>query len=416
MLPASAVTVDPSEWAEGVCSPAAKAPPEGDAVPGWLAGPVGTAPDVLIGLIAPPWLPTPPRRYGGTEQVVDLLARGLVAAGHEVLLFATGDSTCPVPRRSLFDTPAFPMCESVPEAAHVVAAYEALRHVDVIHDHTVLGPLIGAPTARVPVVVTNHGPFTTTTRPLFATAARHATVVAISNAHAATAMTDVPIGAVIHHGLDVDHIPVGEGRGGYVAFVGRMANEKGAHRAIDAARRLGIPIKIAAKCSEDAEVAYFEAMIRPRLGAGVEFLGEVGGDDKWDLMGNAMALVNPIEWDEPFGLVMAESLACGTPVVTMSWGAAPEIVDHGETGFVCDDESQLSRALASVDVIDRAHCRKAAVTRLSSSRMVSDHVSLYSSLLAASPTTALPSGARRRAPGASDPLQARSERSNVRSG
>ncbi len=147
------------------------------------------------------------------------------------------------------------------------------------------------------------------------------------------------------------------GDGGYLLFLGRMAPEKGAHRAIAAARATGQRLIIAAKIREPAEFAYFRNEVAPHLGDGVEFVGEVAGDDKWALLGGATALVNPITWSEPFGLVMIEALATGTPVVAFRRGAAPELVDHGTTGFLVDDEAELADAAAAAGMLDRAACR-----------------------------------------------------------
>jgi glycosyltransferase involved in cell wall biosynthesis len=337
---------------------------------------------VRIGIIAPPWLPTPPTTYGGTELIVDLLARGLQDAGHDVTLVATGNSTCPVPTRFLDAEPPEIMGDSIIEARHVLFAYEALAGVDVIHDHTLLGPLFAASHRVAPIVTTNHGPFTPLTKPLFRDIGERTSLVAISVSQAHSAGRGIRIAKVIPHGIDVDAIPVGRGDGGYVLFLGRMTPEKGAHLAIDAARRAGVRIVVAAKCREPKEQQYFDRMIAPRLGPGAEFVGEVGGADKWELLGAATALVNPIRWSEPFGLVMAEALACGTPVVACPVGAAPEIVDHGLTGFLCSTTVELDQAVRDAETIDRAICRKVAADRHSMDRMVADHVELYSRLSA----------------------------------
>ena len=336
-----------------------------------------------IGLVAPPWVPTPPPSYGGTEHVVDLLARGLHAAGHEVRLFTTGDATCPVERRWVFEVPPTPMTQVTPETFHVLAAYDAMEDVDVIHDHTSLGPLLVPNAIDRPIVATNHGPFNEATRRIYRRAAERASIVAISASQAGHAGPDVPIAAVIHHGIDVTSMPLGKGDGGYVLFLGRMAPEKGAHVAIDAARQAGVPIRIAAKCREDAEIEYFEREIRPRLCAEATYEGEVGGEDKMELLGAAMALVNPISWPEPFGLVMAEALAAGTPVITTPCGAAPEIVDDHVTGYICQDQAELATRIGDAAGLSRRSCRKAAEGRFAVELMVERHLALYEFLTTA---------------------------------
>jgi glycosyltransferase involved in cell wall biosynthesis len=251
-----------------------------------------------IGLIAPPWLPVPPPGYGGTEVVIDNLARGLQALGHDVRLFTIGESTCPVPREYLYQDQIEPMGADLPEAAHALAAYEALAGLDIIHDHTVLGPLLACEHGirRPPVVMTNHGLFTPQTRRIFAAVARHASIVAISHSQACSS-AEVPLAARI------------------------------------------------------------------------------------ELMRRAAALLNPITWREPFGLVMVEALASGTPVLAFPNGAAPEIVDPGRTGYLCRDEEEMITAVDRVPGIERHHCRAAAERRFSMNRMVLDYKQLYRHIL-----------------------------------
>lgn len=334
-----------------------------------------------IGIIAPPWVAIPPRAYGGTEAVLDGLARGLQADGHSVLLYTTGDSTCPVPKAWTYEKAigVGVAGESVIELRHSIEAYAAMRRagVDVVHDHTLVGPVYAAHRVDgLPIATTNHGPFLSDLHALYAALAGEVSIVAISHHQASTAGT-VPIAAVIHHGLDVDAIELGAGDGGYALFLGRMTPEKGAHVAAAVARRAGVPLKIAAKMREPKEYEYFKVNVEPLLGDGIEHVGEVGGDEKRDLLANAMCLLNPIEWPEPFGMVMIEALACGTPVVTRANGAAPEIVDHGLTGFLCADEGELEVALGKVGDLERGSCRDAVVKRFSSARMVADHVVLF---------------------------------------
>jgi glycosyltransferase involved in cell wall biosynthesis len=334
-----------------------------------------------IGIVAPPWVPVPPRGYGGTEAVLDTLARGLERAGHAVVLYTTGDATCPVERRSYWPSAVTPMGAILPEAAHVLAAYDALADCDVIHDHTLIGPLLTARHGGVPVVTTNHAPFTPEIRAVYAAAADRVSLVAISHAQRASA-PEVPVAAVIHHGIDPSALPVGSGDGGYVLFLGRMNPDKGAHRAIAAARLAGVPLRIAAKMREAAEVAYFEQEVRPLLGADVEFVGEVDPAERDALLGGALALVNPIAWPEPFGMVMIESLAAGTPVLAFPAGAAPEIVRDGVTGYLCADVPAMAAAIGRAGTLSRAACREAVETEFSADRMVAQHAALYTSLTA----------------------------------
>lgn len=335
-----------------------------------------------IGVLAPPWLPIPPNGYGGIELMLDLLARGLADAGHDVVLFTTGDSTCPVERRWVLErAETLRMGVTVPELQHVIAGYDALADCDVVHDHSIAGPFYAARYPHLPVVTTNHAPFNEEMNDLYRAASERVPVIAISHAQAAEAR-GVRIAGVVHHGLDVDAFPLGDGDGGYCLFLGRMAPEKGARRAALVARAAGVPLVMAAKMNEPLERAYFEDQVRPLLSADITFVGEVGGQRKLDLLAGAKALVNPIRWAEPFGLVMLEALACGTPVVTFHEGAAPEIVEHGVTGFLCADVDDMAATLARVDEIDRGACRARAVEHFSVERMVAGHVAVYERLVA----------------------------------
>jgi glycosyltransferase involved in cell wall biosynthesis len=336
-----------------------------------------------IGLVAPPWVPVPPPAYGGTESVIDLLARGLARAGHEVLLAAAGNSTCPVPQVGGGDeaTRAAPVGgDAITELRHIIRAYAAMRDVDIVHDHTVLGPLYGHARAGTPVVTTAHGPFDATVGPVYR-AMRGTSVVAISHHQAASAV-GVPLAAMIHHGLDVSSTPVGRGTGGYASFLGRMSPDKGCREAALVARAAGVPLLMAAKLREPAEREYFDAWVKPLLCSDVQFLGELEHAEKLELLGGSFALVNPMQWAEPFGLVMIEALATGTPVVATPVGSAHEIVDDGITGFLRAGIPSLAAALLDASYLDRALCRVVVAKRFSSERMVAAHVGLYEELLA----------------------------------
>lgn len=348
--------------------------------PAWSARPTGVAVDgrpLRIAIVAPPWLPVPPPAYGGTENVLDALARGLEAAGHEVLLCTVGDSTCPVPTASVFEHAiGVGAGSSVDEIRHVIHAYDAIHDADVVHDHTLVGPLYCAAFPSLPVVTTNHGPFNAELIDLYRALSGRVPVIAISHHQAASAV-DVPIAAVIHHGVDVADYPVGRGGGGYAAFLGRMNPSKGPHLAAEIARAAGFPLRIAAKMREPEERAYFEAMVRPLLGADVTYVGEVDRQAKLDLLGAAECLLNPIVWAEPFGMVMIEALACGTPVLSSDYGAAPEIVEDGVVGFVRHGRAGLVAALGQLDEIDRGACRSRVKDQFSVERMVAAHVAVY---------------------------------------
>jgi glycosyltransferase involved in cell wall biosynthesis len=270
---------------------------------------------------------------------------------------------------------------TVPEMRHVMAAYDALiDDCDIVHDHTVLGPVYAERFADLPVVTTIHGEFNAELLDLYGRLAPRVPVIAVSHAQRKPA-PQVPIARVIHHGIDADEFPFGDGQGGYCLFLGRLNRDKGAHSAIIAARKAGFPLKIAGKMREPWERDYFDREVAPRLGDGIEYLGEVEHADKLDLLAGARAVLFPIRWNEPFGLVMIEALACGTPVLAFPEGAAPEVIDDGRTGFLCHDEAEMAEALDRVDTIDRHACRAAVEGYFSTARMVREHLDLFEDVL-----------------------------------
>ncbi|HUQ39685.1 MAG TPA: glycosyltransferase family 4 protein [Acidimicrobiales bacterium] len=335
-----------------------------------------------IGVIAPPWTPVPPQLYGGIELVVDRLAVGFQAAGHEVLLFTTGDSTCPVPMAwTLERAQGHRIGAAVPEILHVMAAYDAVSDMDIVHDHTVFGPAYCERFPDLPVATTVHGDLGGELAGLYERVSTRVATIAISHAQRRPA-PHVPIARVIHHGLDASDFPVGDGLGGYCLFLGRMSADKGAHRAIEACRKAGVQLLMAAKMREPAEIEYFDTFVRPHLGPEVQYLGEVPHDRKLELLAGAMALLFPIRWNEPFGMVMIEAMACGTPVLAFPEGAAPEVVEDGRTGFLCHDETDMAEAIGRVGTLDREVCRASVEGYFSTDRMVNEHLALFESLLA----------------------------------
>lgn len=339
---------------------------------------------VRIAVISPPWAPVPPVLYGGIELVVDRLCVGFQEAGHDVLLFATGDSTCPVPTQWVLEyAEGLRIGMSVPEQRHVLHAYEAVTAwgAEVVHDHSIIGPFHAAD--RYPdlaVATTIHGPFNEELTDLYERLNRSGLpIIAISHAQAASAPS-VQIGRVIHHGIDADEFPIGDGGGGYCLFLGRMSPDKGPHRAIAAAEKAGVPLIMAAKMREAWEVAYFEEQVAPHLSDTIRYLGEVPHAQKLELLAGATALLNPIRWNEPFGLVMIEALACGTPVLAFAEGAAPEIVEDGVTGYLCADVDAMANDIERARTLDRATCRAAVETYFSTKRMVDEHLELFASM------------------------------------
>jgi glycosyltransferase involved in cell wall biosynthesis len=333
-----------------------------------------------IGIIAPPWAPVPPPLYGGIEQAIDGLARGFHRAGHEVLLFTTGDSTSRVPRKWVLKaSEGWRMGYTVPELRHIMAAYEGLAGFDVIHDHTILGPVYAQRFPDLNVVTTIHGPFNEELTDIYWRIADDVPIIAISNAQRAV-VPELKIARVIHHGLDASAFPVGEGAGDYCLFLGRMNPDKGAQRAVDAARKAGVPLVMAGKCREPWEHQFFDHEIAPHLSEDIHYAGEVPHEEKLELLARARCLLFPIRWNEPFGLVMLESMACGTPVLAFREGAAPEVVEHGVTGFLCDNEDDMSENIHRAKDLHRVDCRAAVEGYFSMDRCVAEHLELFEDL------------------------------------
>lgn len=341
-----------------------------------------------IGVIAPPWAPIPPVLYGGIEVIVDQLATGFQDAGHDVLLFTTGDATCAVPRRHHLDqAEGRRIGYTAPELRHVLAAYDVMRDwgADLVHDHTLAGPVHAASRSSgdklpFPVVTTMHNQFDVELTDIYRRVAGEVAIVAISHAQRRP-VPDLPIARVIHHGIRAADFPVGDGQGGYCLFLGRMSPDKGPHRAMEAAYKAGMPLLMCAKMRDPWEFDYFDEYVRPYLNEDIQYLGEVPHERKLELLAGAAALLFPIRWNEPFGMVMIEALACGTPVLAFPEGAVPEVIEDGRTGFLCREVADLSEAIGRIGELDRATCRGAVEGYFSADRMVREHLELFTTLL-----------------------------------
>jgi glycosyltransferase involved in cell wall biosynthesis len=277
-----------------------------------------------IAMVAPPWFEVPPQGYGGIEAVCAGLVDRLVARGHRVTLIGAGrDRTAADFVATFSEPPSVRLGEPVPEVLHSAAVARVLAEVevDLVHDHTLAGPLLAAG-RPVPTVVTAHGPVEGEFGDYYRHLGDWVGLVAISDAQRRSA-PDLPWLATVYNGIDVDAYPFREAKDEYVLFLGRFSADKGAHLAIDAARASGRPIVLAGKCSEPAERAYFLREISPRLGPDVWLFGEAGAADKRELLARACCLVFPVCWKEPFGMVLIEALACGTPVVALNRGSVP---------------------------------------------------------------------------------------------
>src|SRR5215831_5803297 len=334
-----------------------------------------------IAQVAPLWEEVPPKKYGGTERIVSYLTEELVRLGHDVVLFASGDSVTSAQLESVWPVsfrktpPRFD--PSVLTLAHVGKVLERSRSFDIIHNHIGVQafPLLAA--SSIPSVTTIHDGFTKENLVHFE---KHAQlpVVSISNAQRVLSQT-IGYHATVHHGLPLGDYPfsaVPDTARPYLVFLGRMSPEKAPHLAIETARRSGWRLKMAAKIARH-EVDYWKKCIEPLVdGDQVQYLGELGHAAKIELISGAAALLFPIQWKEPFGLVMIESLACGTPVLAFRNGSVAEVVRHGHTGFVVTSVEQLVRAIGRISEIDREECRADVRLRFSDDVMARSYLSV----------------------------------------
>jgi glycosyltransferase involved in cell wall biosynthesis len=337
-----------------------------------------------IAQVAPPFFPIPPDKYGGIEMIVAMLVDGLVARGHDVTLIAAGD---PPPRgnfEATFDKPQRAgLGDSLVELTHAARAAAVLDNLelDVIHDHTLSGAAM-ARGRKAPVVITSHGPATGGWGQYLDAVAAAVHLVAISESQMKL-NPELPWRTVIHNAVDTTQIKVTEKKSDHLVWMGRMCEEKGAHVAIDVARAAGRSIVLAAKCFEPAEQEYFEKFVQPRLGDDVDWRGEVGGAEKYRMLGEAAGFLFPLQWEEPFGLAMAEALACGTPVLALRRGAVPEIVQDGVTGYVRDTTEELAAAVRHLDRLDPFACRFRVDEYFSPKLMVDRYELLFQQVAAA---------------------------------
>jgi glycosyltransferase involved in cell wall biosynthesis len=342
-----------------------------------------------IALLAPPALSVPPIGYGGTELVVHQLAEGLVAAGHAVTLFAAGDSRTPADLRSLLPRSLTPLgfdtnARLLPfERAHAAWAFAQADAFDLIHDHTKTLGVALAPSTRTPVLTTVHNDFTPERRRLYLHHRDHA-YVALSEAHARRCPELNYLG-VVYNGLDLDEPRFCARKDRYLLFLGRLCEAKGAHTAIAASRALDLPLVLAGKI-DPADAEYVARWVTPHVdGRRVRYVGEVAGRRKWELLARARCLIFPIQWPEPFGLVMIEAMASGTPVVASRWGSVDEVVGHGVSGWIADDFDGLLQGIRHAPRLDPHACRAWVRRRFSTAAMVEGYLGVYERLLARSP-------------------------------
>ena len=336
-------------------------------------------------MLAPPWIPVPAPAYGGIEEVVRLLCDGLAAAGHDVTLFAPlGSESSGADVRALEEPHPDDIQKAQFEVDHVARAFAEIdaasgrgEPYDVIHDHVGHAALAMADRVSAPLVHTLHGPFDETARRFYARHGAKAVIVAISHAQLASAPPEMGGGHVVHNPIDCAEWPFEADKGDFLLWIGRMSPDKGPHRAIGAAHQAGAPLVLAGPIQPGQE-RYFAEEVQPHLGRdGIEYVGEADSARKRELYLGARALVMPIRWPEPFGLVMVEALACGTPVIAFPEGSVPEVVEDGRTGFVVEDEHAMARAVERLREIDPAVCRRSCQERFGVEAVVRGYEDVY---------------------------------------
>lgn len=338
-----------------------------------------------IAQVAPLMEAVPPKLYGGSERIVAYLCQELTALGHDVTLFASGDSTvdarlAPVWPQALRLDPS--ICDYL--APHMVMLETVARQADefdVIHSHV---DYLGYSVLRrlgVPFVTTLHGRLDLLVLQRLYDSFDDVPVVSISDSQRRP-LPQANYVATIQHGIPERRLLPGFGAGGYLAFLGRISPEKAPDAAIRIAQRAGMPIRLAAKVDK-VDRQYFEEIVEPMLALpGVEFVGEIGDDRKSEFLGNAAGMLFPIAWPEPFGLAMIEAMACGTPVIAFRHASVPEIVDDGITGFIVDTEAEAAEAASRLGMIERARIRRVFEERFTARRMAEDYLNVYRRLIA----------------------------------
>jgi glycosyltransferase involved in cell wall biosynthesis len=333
-----------------------------------------------IAEIAPVWVSVPPPSYGGIELVVSLVADGLVDRGHDVTLFACGGSKTKGTLVSPLDKSpdlADMGASITDDVIHTLSAYLQAGDFDVIHDHSGFGPAFGALlSGRPPVVRTLHGPWSEEARRFHGALDGRVHLVAISESQAGF-NPDLSYAGVVYNGLDIDAYPYREDKEDFLLFLGRCNPEKGPEVAVEVAKRAGKHLKMVVKRAEPAEIQYWERMVEPRLTGDEDISFDVTHDEKVDLLGRAQGTLCTIQWPEPFGLVMTESMACGTPVIVPPMGAAPELVVDGRTGFLRAELDDMVECVGRLGEIDPAACRARVADNFTAEVMVAGYEKIF---------------------------------------
>ena len=341
-----------------------------------------------VAQVAPLYESVPPKLYGGTERVVSYLTEELVKLGHEVTLFASGDSETAARLISSCASSLRLSKGCIDQLAHhFVMLEDVMEHAeefDIVHFHVDYLHFPLSRISRLPHITTLHGRLDVPDLVPLYRKFRDMPVVSISKGQRKPLCWANWVGNV-YHGLPADRLWVGNGSGKYLAFLGRICSEKQVDRAIQLALQTGLPLKIAAKVDR-ADREYYEGKIKPLLAnPNVEYIGEITDQQKAEFLGNAYAHLFPIDWPEPFGLTMIEAMACGTPTIAFNCGSVPEVITHGVSGLIVDNMQEAMSAIEEASTLGRAACRQEFERRFTASRMARDYVDLYEAILNARP-------------------------------
>lgn len=351
-------------------------------------------------MLAPPWISVPSAGYGGVESVVSTLTDALVRQGHDVTLFCAPGSASDATVVTLLDRPHADAIErSLYEVDHVAQAFDRIDlaadtdRFDVIHDHCGFTGVAMANRIDTPLVHTLHGPFTKDTAAFYAHHGHKATLVGISRAQLASAPSGMEAVGPIPNPVDLHAWPTQKRKGDYLLWIGRITPEKGPHRAIAVARAVDAPLVLAGVI-QPGQQEFFDREVAPHIdGKRVCFVGEVGGSTKRSLFAHARGLLMPIRWDEPFGMVIVEALACGTPVIAFSEGATRELIVEGHTGFLVRDEREMADAVGHLPRIEARDCRTWVSEHCGGDAVAAAYASTYRSVMPRTPLVQVGSGA-----------------------
>ncbi|AUG56798.1 glycosyltransferase family 4 protein [Acetivibrio saccincola] len=331
-----------------------------------------------VAILSPIAWRTPPRHYGPWERVVSLLTEGLVKENIDVTLYATKDSVTKAKLRGICERP-YEEDKSIDpkvwECLHISEIMEQADEFDIIHNNFDFLPLTYSGLIKTPMVTTIHGFSSPKILPVYKKYNKKTYYVSISDADRSSELDYI---RTVYHGIDINNFTLKEEEGKYLLFFGRIHHDKGAKEAIEIAKKAGMKLIIAGIIQDEK---YYEEFVKPHLGDDIEYIGSVGPEKRDEILGNAYALLHPINFNEPFGLSVVESMACGTPVLAFNKGSMPELIQNGVNGFISESIDEMCEQIKDVKKISRKECRKTVVERFSQEKMVKEYIKVYEEIL-----------------------------------